>query len=284
MTIWSDYETNPGDNNSPPPVGAPEGMPPSSVDDTMREMMSVIRQLGDQVQATFQGLGTMSTQNANAVAITGGAVNAVLSGPGTGITSLSAPNLQGIVPQANLNGYYPGVDVDGAINASNAATLGGFTTYDMLPIGAIIMFYGAAWSWNQTVWAFCDGTRGTPDLRNRFPMGAVGPDNLVPGGASNAVTDVQGSHSHFGATQPFTLTLNEMPSHDHGISGRSIVLDEPGGGGVSGGSAPINIIAAQYQGGGAAHAHGISNDGAHGHNVTIPNPPNFGVYFLMRVA
>jgi hypothetical protein len=72
MTVYTDYSAIPADNNSPPPVGAPEGMYPSTVNDTMREMMSVVRQLGDQTETSFGGLGTMASQNANNVNITGG--------------------------------------------------------------------------------------------------------------------------------------------------------------------------------------------------------------------
>lgn len=74
MTTYLNYSATSADNNTAPPVGAPEGMYPSAVDDTMREMMSVVRQLGDQTQSTFTALGTMSQQNANAVNITGGTV------------------------------------------------------------------------------------------------------------------------------------------------------------------------------------------------------------------
>lgn len=38
-----DWSATPGDNNSPPPAGAPEGMPPSSVNDCIRQNMAEVR-------------------------------------------------------------------------------------------------------------------------------------------------------------------------------------------------------------------------------------------------
>lgn len=67
MTTYLNYSATPADNNSPPPVGAPEGMYPSAVDDTMREMMSVIRQLGDGVTSSFGGTIDCTQLNANVV-------------------------------------------------------------------------------------------------------------------------------------------------------------------------------------------------------------------------
>jgi microcystin-dependent protein len=67
-----------------------------------------------------------------------------------------------------------------------------------VPRGAIIMWSGAI---NQipSGWALCDGTNGTPDLRDRFIMGA---------GNNYAIGDIGGESSH-------VLTVTEMPVHTH---------------------------------------------------------------------
>ena len=63
-------------------------------------------------------------------------------------------------------------------------------------------------------WALCDGSNGTPDLRDRFIIGA---GNKVVGNKNNSVgltTDVQGSHTH--TISGTALALSQIPSHNHG--------------------------------------------------------------------
>lgn len=73
-----------------------------------------------------------------------------------------------------------------------------------VPSGIICM-----WSGESTAipsgWNLCDGSNGTPDLRDRFIVGA---------GSTYKVKDTGGEATH-------TLTVNEMPSHNHGFTGTS---------------------------------------------------------------
>ena len=64
---YTKYSLTPADNNAAPPNGAPEGMLPSAVNDTMRDMMSQIRDCGDGIRG---GTYTMT-----APVITGGSIN-----------------------------------------------------------------------------------------------------------------------------------------------------------------------------------------------------------------
>lgn len=70
---YTKYSLTPADNNAAPPNGAPEGMLPSAVNDTMRDMMAQIRDCGDGIRG---GTYTMT-----APVITGGSI--------TGITDLA---------------------------------------------------------------------------------------------------------------------------------------------------------------------------------------------------
>jgi hypothetical protein len=85
---YTKYSLTPASNNAAPPDGAPEGMLPSAVNDTMRDMMSQIRDCGDGLR---DGTYTMT-----AVKITGGTITgvtftsiAVTGGSITGITDLA---------------------------------------------------------------------------------------------------------------------------------------------------------------------------------------------------
>ncbi|MFQ5456441.1 MAG: hypothetical protein ACE5EA_09625, partial [Nitrospirota bacterium] len=76
-----------------------------------------------------------------------------------------------------------------------------------IPSGVIVMWLGSITDIPEG-WALCDGTNGTPDLRNRFIVGA---------GDAYGVGDTGGSisHDHGGATGDHTLTIDEMPPHRH---------------------------------------------------------------------
>ena len=54
-----------------------------------------------------------------------------------------------------------------------------------VPIGGIIMWYGAI-NTIPSGYALCDGTSGTPDLRDRFVIGAG--DTYTPGDTANLGT------------------------------------------------------------------------------------------------
>jgi len=113
------------------------------------------------------------TYNASSNLVTAG----TFSGSGASLTSLNASNLQsGTVADARLS------------NSSLFVT------------GMIIM-------WNSTVasipsgWVLCDGNNSTPDLRNRFIVGAGTGGNYSPG-------DTGGANS-------VTLTVAQIPAHTH---------------------------------------------------------------------
>lgn len=71
----------------------------------------------------------------------------------------------------------------------------------VMPAGGIIMWSGAADAVPQG-WVLCDGNNDTPDLRDRFIVGA---------GNTYAVADTGGEDA-------VTLTVEQMPVHDHGAS------------------------------------------------------------------
>lgn len=165
----------------------------------------------------------------------------------------------------------------------------------LMPRGVIVMWSGGT-DEVPTGWALCDGSNGTPDLRDRFIIGAGGtldPDDT--GGsvskstssdgahAHSASTSSAGSHSHSASTGSAgahshtitvgsrTLSTSHMPSHTHGMAYKNA----PGGQGFhwvgpnpSGRSGTMQTDAA---GSGTSHNHsGSSNStGAHTHSVSV---------------
>jgi microcystin-dependent protein len=132
--------------------------------------------------------------NASSITITGIGVSGsdpLLSIAGTTMVVLNNGNV-GIgttVPDAKLR-------VEGEVkNLVNG------TTFYMVPRGAIIMWSGPLSSIPDG-WQLCDGTNGTPDLRDRFVYGASRDQDL-------GLT---------GGTTSYTLTVDNLPPHTHTIS------------------------------------------------------------------
>jgi len=101
-----------------------------------------------------------------------------------------------------------------AYHAADADKVGGKTASELIPTGVIVMWSGTI-ATIPSGWALCDGTNGTPDLRDRFIVGARQDDSGV------AKTNVKGTLLQTGGEHQHTLTTGEMPSHSHDIPRRS---------------------------------------------------------------
>lgn len=182
------------------------------------------------------------------------------------------------------------------------AAVAGFT----VPQGGIIMWSGTVAS-IPVGWALCNGSSGTPDLRDRFIVGAGGTRAPgVAGGAASGTTSSAGAHSHSGATGGTALTTAQMPGHTHtgttGTNGEHTHTFQTGTGG-SGGSAgtvptgfngafsTVTVTSAgahnhtfttDSTGGGQTHNHTIGSDGAHTHTVDTL-PPFYALAFIQKL-
>jgi len=90
----------------------------------------------------------------------------------------------------------------------NLAVTGVISGNGSIPVGCIILWSGEA----NTIpdgWALCDGKNGTPDLQDRFVVGA---------GAEYSVGATGGEKTH-------RLTESEMPSHRHSYTFHGADLD-----------------------------------------------------------
>lgn len=86
------------------------------------------------------------------------------------------------------------------------------TTSQTIPAGIIMMWSGVV-SAIPAGFKLCDGTNSTPDLRNKFIVGATGAYTIgQTGGRTDAVV---ASHTH---TASSTFTGEQMSSHTHGVN------------------------------------------------------------------
>lgn len=89
--------------------------------------------------------------------------------------------------------------VQNTATANNAANLGGSPPSEYgVPSGAVMMWSGAITD-IPSGYYLCDGNNGTPNLQDKFVVGA---------GTAYGVGDTGGEDQH-------TLTESEMPSHSH---------------------------------------------------------------------
>jgi hypothetical protein len=96
------------------------------------------------------------------------------------------------------------------------------------PVGGIIMFSGLVAS-IPTGWQLCNGTNGTPDLRDKFVIGATADSGgqaktnitgapLKSGGSKDAIV---ATHTHTVAVSGTTGSENATHSHNASDSGHS---------------------------------------------------------------
>ena len=116
------------------------------------------------------------------------------SGSGANLTSIPAGNLTGTVADARIS-TLTASKLTGALPAISGANLTGIAG---IPTGVIVLWSGAA-NAIPSGYVLCDGNNSTPDLRDRFVVGA---------GNNYSVNDTGGANT-------VTLSINEIPSHTH---------------------------------------------------------------------
>ncbi|MDR1452571.1 MAG: hypothetical protein LBJ25_01150 [Candidatus Margulisbacteria bacterium] len=115
------------------------------------------------------------------------------------------------------------------------------------PVGMLLMYDGSGWVDNVTLrgWYLCDGTHGTPDLRNKFVRGGAPASRGVTGGGNAR------------------LTANNLPRHNHNVTG--VVLDTA--------TAHIHVVSNLTTTEAGAHDHTVSgtldSGGSHYHYFPV---------------
>lgn len=159
--------------------------------------------------------------------------------------------------------------LDGAtVTTAELNLLDGKTANDFFPSGGIIIWSGAA-NAIPSGWLLCNGASGTPDLRDRFvvgagstyAVGATGGQNSITSvpahthGSGNLVTANAGDHAHNGST-------STIGNHNHNINA---------GSGSNGSSVGINSAQSNVQANQTTITNAVQQSGSHAHNFTTAN-------------
>jgi hypothetical protein len=165
--------------------------------------------------------------------------------------------------------------------------------HGVLPYGVILMWSGSPASVPEN-FALCDGSNGTPDLRNRFVVGAGDTFSYATTGGNNAPvlsTNSAGSHSHTGSTGSTVLTIAQMPAHNHRVKGNdrgfsASQLFAPGLFRDDAETFANDLTSIENTGGSQGHLHSISNDGSHNHTITLQPqlPLYYALCYIMKVV
>ena len=230
---------------------------------------------------------------------------------------VQAANLTGVLAVANGGTGVTTSTGSGSVVLSTSPTLGGTpaaptaaintdstqiatTAFvrDIIPTGLITMWYGNIGS-IPSGWLLCNGSNGTPDLRDRFIVGA---------GSSYAVSQIGGtaeaivvSHTHT-ASSTSSFSGNALGTHSHTATDLghthqymmpSTTQQKPAGSGqgafigstdtaTSTGFANISVvpISAGIPSGNVSTSTTISSTGSSGANANLP--PYYALAYIMK--
>ena len=236
----SEYSSTAASNTDVANINIAEGCSPSNINNAIRAVMSHLKNFQDGSSADSLTIaGTLTSSSALAVtgtfAVDGseGTSGQVLTSAGTGNTP---------------------------------------TWVDPFPSGGIIMWSGTV-ATIPSGWYLCDGNNGTPDLTNKFIIGADADD------AGAAKTTVTGSATQSGGSKDaivveHTHTMQDAGNHRHTYS----INNQSGS--LAGYQFANSSSSTQNTSYAGTHSHTINNAGSSGTDANLP--PYFALAFIMK--
>ena len=234
VSEWSATAASNTDING---ININEGCPPSTINNAIREAMAQVKNLQDGSSLdSFTNAGTLTSSGT--LAVTGNLTLDAASGTsGQYLTSAGS----GVTP-----------------------TWSTLTTF----VSGMIMLWSGSTASIPAGWLLCNGTSSTPDLRDRFVVGAGSTYAVdATGGSATAVVV---SHSH-------TATVTD-PGHLHGIAYSGTLGFSAGGGygGTAFGGAVNKSTASATTGVTVAN----SDFGVSGTNANLP--PYYALCYIQK--
>jgi hypothetical protein len=227
----------------------------------------VLTSVGSTATPVWSSLGTMSAQNSNAVAITGGAVK-----------TTGALNVTGSLTMDGATGSSGQFLTSGGSSATPTWTTitfpASFTT------GMIILWSGSVAS-IPSGWALCNGANGTPNLRNKFVLGAY--SDTVSAAYPNCPPNATGGYED--ATLPshtHTASSGNAGSHNHTYEIANVSATR---GPASGFVPPTSLVGRTTTNtssiGNHNHTVSVNSSGTSGTDKNIP--PFYALAYIMKL-
>jgi microcystin-dependent protein len=225
-TKVSEWSSNPADNTDVGGVDINEGCAPSGINNAIRDVMSQIKDMQTGADGDNFAVGGNLSVAGN-LAVTG---TSAFTGAVTFGLTPSFPSGAGLVPS-----------------------------------GCIVMWSGSVAS-IPSGWLLCNGSSGTPDLRNRFLVGAGSTYSV--GGTGGSADAIVVSHTH-------SATVTD-PGHDH-TKEYTNVAGAGAGSFFNGASSGINATTNSNTTGISVS---ISTVGSSGTNANLP--PYYALAYIMK--
>ena len=257
----------------------------------------------NRVVASFRGDGHVGIGTGNIPSGYQLVVSGSISGSGGFNIAGNAVVTGSITSKTNL--YVDGTStLSGSVTINSIPTASSATNYNFLvsqagqvvnqvnaapiPVGGIIMWSGTIAS-IPSGWALCNGTNGTPNLTDKFIVGA---GNTYSTGSTGGST----THDHGGNAGNTTLSTSQIPSHTHNYKDSYYIeVNNPGvgSGGAIGGVDYVGPT--PYKGSGdsdgdnryvyyrTGNTNSTGGSSAHNHTISSDNhlPPYYALAFIM---
>jgi hypothetical protein len=242
-TKISEFSATAADNTDITNINIAEGCSPANVNNAIRSLMSVLKNQQDgssgdpfTVAGTLVSSGTLDVTGAFKLDGTAGASGQVLLSAG----------------------------------GSNTPTWGNAF------VAGMIMMWSGSIATIPSGWLLCDGTSSTPDLRNRFIIGAYSDDS---GTAKTTITGTStqtgGSKDAIVVSHTHTATVTD-PGHVHTYTFKSTV------GGTTAGGDPNSINNTTVNTGSAVTGISVTNASAGSSGTNANLVPYFALAFIMK--
>lgn len=235
----SEWDSNAANNTDIAGIDIAEGCAPSGINNAIRTVMS-------QMKAFITGTGGDNQT-------VGG--NLTVTGTTTLSSDLIVSSSSGTAGQALLS------------QGSGQPPVWGVTF-----VSGMIMMWSGSIATIPSGWLLCNGSNGTPDLRDKFVIGA----SVDNAGVSN--TSVTGSNTKSGGSKDAVVVSHTHsvsdPGHSHSYTFKSVT------GGTQAGGDPNSVGNTTFNTGASATGISINSSGVSGTNANLP--PYFALAFIMK--